>query len=103
MSIDGTYDVTVETPLGIVKGTVVLCQKGDELTGKFAVMGKEAEFSGGAITGNRCTFNGEMVTPLGAISYTINGTVDGDTFAATAETQMGNMTINGVRAGGESV
>jgi len=97
MTIDGTYDVTVETPLGSIKGTVVLCQKGDELTGKFAIMGKEAEFAGGAITGNQCTFNGEMAPPLGNIPYAINGTIEGDTFAATAETQMGNMAISGVR------
>lgn len=97
MPIEGTYDVTVKTPMGAIKGTVVLCQKGEELTGKFAIMGKEAAFSGGVITGNQCSFSGEMVTPVGNVPYTINGTIDGDTFAATAETQLGKMDINGVR------
>ncbi|MBN2006527.1 MAG: hypothetical protein JXA21_24460 [Anaerolineae bacterium] len=97
--IDGTYDVTVETPMGALKGTVVLRQEGEALTGKFTIMGKEAEFSGGAITGNQCSFSGEMVTPLGNMPYTINGTVDGDTLAATAETQLlGKLAISGVRA-----
>ena len=98
MAVDGTYQITTDTPMGKMESTLTLKTDGDSLSGSnaSAMMGK-VEFSGGKVDGNNFTFQMSLNTPMGQMEMTNNGSVDGDNISGEVQTSMGNMAYSGVR------
>ena len=98
MSVDGTYQVTTDTPMGKMESKLTLKTDGDSLSGisATAMMGT-VEFSGGNVDGNSFTFKMTLNTPMGQMEMTNNGSVDGDNISGEVQTSMGNMKYSGVR------
>ena len=98
MGVDGTYQVTTNTPMGKMESTLTLKTDGDSLSGSSAsAMMGTVEFSGGKVDGNNFTFQMTLNTPMGQMEMTNNGRVDGDNISGEVQTSMGNMAYSGVR------
>jgi hypothetical protein len=99
MSIDGTYDVITDTPMGKMESTLTLKTDGDSLSGSTSsAMTGTNEFSGGKVDGNSFEFEMEMNSPMGKFEMTNIGTVDGDNISGEVKTSMGNSAYTGTRA-----
>jgi hypothetical protein len=98
MGVDGTFQVTTNTPMGKMESTLTLKTDGDSLSGSSAsaMLGK-VEFSGGKVDGNQFTFEMTINSPMGQMEMTNNGRVEGDNISGEVQTSMGNMAYSGVR------
>ena len=56
MSADGTWNTTINTPMGAQQGTLTLSTDGGELTGKMASPQGELELQDGNIDGDNLTY-----------------------------------------------
>ncbi|MFC1495391.1 hypothetical protein ACFL6W_08930 [Thermodesulfobacteriota bacterium] len=98
MSIDGTYKVTADTPMGKMESTLTLKTDGDTLSGTMSsnMMGT-VEFSGGKVAGTSFSFDMTMNGPMGKMDMTTSGIVDGDNISGEVKTSMGTMRYTGGR------
>jgi hypothetical protein len=98
MAVDGTYSITMNTPMGPQQAKLTLKSDGNSLGGIYeGAMGPE-EFSGGVIDGNRCEWNATTKTPMGPLSLKISATIDGNTISGQAVTPFGTATFEGSKA-----
>jgi hypothetical protein len=78
MAVDGTYEITVDTPMGAQSMTLTLKTDGDALSGKIdSPMGAQ-EFSGGSVSGDDISWNMEIESPMGKMNLEYKGKVTGD-------------------------
>ena len=83
------YLVSVKTPLGTFSGTIVINIDGPAVSGSFSIMGFASSFSGTA-AGNELSFSGSLMTPIGELSYSADGTISDGGFSGVAKTRIGN-------------
>ena len=95
--IDGKYSIMMQTPMGPVRGMLILKTDGNRLSGVLEALGGRHAFSGGTAQGEACAFSSEFQTPLGRLQVSVKGTIHDDVFRATARTQMGVITAMGRR------
>ena len=98
MSIDGTYKITAETPMGNMESTLVLKTEGEELSGTMSagVMGT-IDFNGGKVEGRRFSFAMTMKKFFKKVEVSGSGEVDGDRITGEVKTSLGNSSFAGVR------
>lgn len=91
---ENQYDVVISTPMGDMDGKVTLNMEGTQLSGTIFFMKNENEFAGGTIDENgNVSFQGDLKTPIGKMTYTITGTVADGVINAVAKTKMGDLAI----------
>lgn len=93
--IDGKYEVSMDLPVGPIKGILYLVTDEMSVNGYLEAMGKQSPFSGGTVEGNQFRFTGNFKTILGNINYNITGTVNGNKLEIEAVTNKGNFKIEG--------
>ncbi|MBU1174863.1 MAG: hypothetical protein KKH72_05620 [Alphaproteobacteria bacterium] len=98
MSVDGTYDVTVKTPLGVQPGRLSLVSDGDALTGTLQNRLGTFEIEDGSVSGNQVHFFAPVKTPLGQFRIEITGEVAGDTYSGIGKLPLGTVRVEGRRA-----
>jgi len=96
--MNGTYNITMQTPMGMEKGTITFTQDGDSLSGSLNILRGSNAFSGGKIEGNEFIFSGEIKKLITKIPYSAKGTLEGDHLTAVADTKYGKLAIEGNRA-----
>ena len=98
MSVDGTYKVTAETPIGSIESTLILKTDGEELSGTMSAgrMGT-IDFNGGKVEGSRFSFAMTMKKFFKKIEVSGSGKVDGDQISGEVKTSLGNTSFAGVR------
>jgi hypothetical protein len=96
--MNGTYNITMQTPVGMEKGTITFSQDGDVLSGSMNILRSSNVFSDGKVEGNTFEFSGEIKKLITKIPFTAKGMIDGDLLTAVADTKYGNLTIKGNRA-----
>jgi hypothetical protein len=99
MSVAGTYDVTIKSPMGDQKGTLTVNPSGDTFTGSITsgMMGS-MDVSNGKVSGNTITWTMDMKVPM---PMTLEGeaTVDGDSISGSVKAgAFGSMPLSGTRA-----
>lgn len=67
--LDGTYRISLNTPMGPIKGNISLVTNDTLVQGTLETMGMKNSFNGKKITDDKCNFSGNLNTPLGNISY----------------------------------
>jgi len=97
MTIDGTYKVTVKTPLGPQQGQLVLKTDGTSLSGVLQNPKGENAFEGGTVEGNTVCFVTRIRTPMGRLKAEITGEIAGNSFTGTAKLPLGNAEISATR------
>lgn len=99
MSVAGTYDVTIKSPMGDQKGTLTVNPSGDTFTGSITsgMMGS-MDVSNGKVSGNTITWTMDMKVPM-PMTLECDATVDGDAITGSIKAGMfGSMAMAGARA-----
>ena len=98
MSVDGTWDITTDTPMGAQKGTLSLATDGGTLTGKMSGAQGEIDIEDGTVDGDDISYKFSITSPM-AITIEVTASIDGDNISGSAKLgAFGNATITGSRA-----
>lgn len=98
MAVDGTYEVTIKTPMGDQNATLKLKTEGDTLTGTLeSAMTGVAEITEGKVEGNELTWTQNARTPVGALTLHITATVVGVKISGRADSPFGPAQFEGSR------
>lgn len=97
MSIDGNWEVSMNTPMGEQKGTLILKVDGNSLSGKVdTAMGSE-EFNDGTVSGNNLEWSIDISKPM-PMTLNFKATVEGDSMTGNVGLGMfGSAPLNGQR------
>jgi len=98
MSADGTWNLTMQTPMGERRSTLTLSTAGGTLTGTQQAEGDTTDISEGTVNGNEVSWKVAITNPM-PLTLTFSGTVDGNSLNGSADTGMfGSFPFQGTRA-----
>ncbi len=99
--VDGIYNVTVKTPIGVNRGSLKLetTADGERVKASLSLIGMGNLYSNGALRGDdEFTMQGNMrMFTFGHFAYNVKGNVEGRKLRAIAETTRGTFSIQGTR------
>jgi hypothetical protein len=87
MAADGTWNLTMDTPMGERRSTLTLSTAGGTLTGKQEAEGNTTDIAEGTVNGNNLSWKVSITNPM-PLTLTFNGTVEGNNLTGTADTGM---------------
>jgi hypothetical protein len=87
MSADGTWQITLHTPMGVQASTVELVTDGSKLSGTQSGNGETGPIYDGSVDGDTATWKVDITRPM-KLSVTFTATVDGDSISGTAKAGM---------------
>ena len=98
MSADGTWNTTMNTPMGAQNGTMTLSTDGGTLTGTLVSPTGEIELTDGTVDGDTLTWKADITSPM-AMTLEFTATVDGDSMSGNVKLgAFGDATFTGTRA-----
>jgi hypothetical protein len=98
MALDGTWDVTLQTPMGAQQGTLQLSTEGDTLNGSFTSARGTQQFTGTA-NGDEFSWKSTVQGPMGQLELTWNGKLAGEEINGKVQFgSFGGGDFKGVRA-----
>ena len=98
MSADGTWNTTMNTPMGAQNGTMTLSTDGGTLTGTLKSPQGEIELNDGTVDGDNLTWKADITSPM-AMTLEFSATVDGDSMSGNVKLgAFGDATFTGTRA-----
>ena len=77
MSVDGKWEITINSPMGAQKATLDLKAEGATLSGTQTAMQGTQAVSNGKIDGHNLTWSASITSPM-PMTLEFAGTVDGD-------------------------
>jgi len=98
MAADGTWNVTMDTPMGAQQMTITFTTNGNELSGKLGSPQGEMEFTGGTVDGDNLAWTVAIEQPM-PMNIETTATIDGDNI--TGESKLGSFgtaKLTGTRA-----
>ena len=98
MSVDGTWNVVVKSPMGDQPSTLTLKADGGTLTGTASAQGNTNPIANGKVDGNNISWSNSITTPF-PMTLEFSGTVDGDNLTGTVKAgSFGSFPFSGKRA-----
>ena len=98
MSAAGTWNTTMNTPMGAQQGTLTLEVDGGSLTGKLSGPQGDIDLEDGTIDGNDLSWKANITSPM-AMTLEFAATVEGDDINGTVKLgAFGDATFSGTRA-----
>lgn len=98
MSVAGTYNVTVKSPMGDQAGTFTVNVDGDSFTGSLVGGLGSMDVANGKVNGNTITWTMDMKVPM-PMTLECEATIDGDTLTGGVKAgAFGTMPLSGTRA-----
>ena len=99
MAVDGTWKLTIDTPMGAQESTLVVSCAGNTLTGTQSAGSSEGrEIQDGSISGNNVSWKSSINRPM-PMTLEFSATVEGDKMSGTVKLGMfGSRGFSGVRA-----
>ena len=98
MSAAGTWNTTINTPMGAQNGTLELTVDGSDLNGKMSSPQGEMAIENGSIDGDRLSWKASITAPM-PMTLEFTATVDGDAITGTVKLgAFGEAEISGTRA-----
>ena len=98
MSADGTWNVTMNSPMGSQDATLVLSTDGAALSGKMSGPQGDIDITDGTVDGDSLSWKAALTQPM-PITLEFSATVDGDSIEGTATLgTFGSATFTGTRA-----
>lgn len=94
--MNGTFKVTLDTPIGRKSGTITFIDDGRSLGGTIRAMGHTNHFTGRA-DGNSFDISGVLHVGFLNFQYTAQGTVNGNALNGSARSSAGNFQMSGTR------
>lgn len=96
--IQGTFDVSIDTPKLHRRGTLMLQSEGERIAARLTVSEREPLDFGGTCADKSFHFEGTADLPsLGNVSYNADGEVWGNSIDVKCQTDAGLVTIFGTR------
>ena len=97
MAVDGTWNITVNSPMGAQASTLTLASSGDTLTGKMEGPQGTVDLENGKVSGNDVSW--DITAAQLAMTINFKGTVDGDSIKGSASLgAFGEAPFEGTRA-----
>lgn len=97
MSVDGYFDININTPLGEKFATLHLVTNGNDLSGEFITSKTNFPIKGN-VKGNRVDFTTQISMSIGEINAQITGEISSDAFIGDAKIALfGKLPIKGSR------
>jgi len=97
MSADGTWKLTMQTPLGDRKATLALQSAGGALTGKLTgEEGNSTDIYEGKLSGNVASWKADIKSPM-PLTLSFSANVDGDKISGTVSAAVGSWPFSGNR------
>src|ERR1700743_1758820 len=98
MSVDGNWNITVNSPMGAQPSTLSLKADGGTLTGTQSAQGNTADIANGKVDGDTVTWSNSITTPF-PMTLEFTGKLAGDTLNGTVKAgSFGSFPFTGVRA-----
>jgi hypothetical protein len=98
MGADGTWNTTMNTPMGAQKGTLTLTSSGSELTGKLKGPQGEIAIQDGKVDGDNVSWKASITSPM-AMTLEFSAKVEGDAINGNVKLgAFGNASFTGTRA-----
>ncbi len=99
MSVAGTYDCVIKSPMGDQKSKFTVAVDGDSFTGGMAGGMGSMEVEGGAVSGNTLTWKMNMTVPM-PMTLDCDATIDGDSITGNVKAgAFGTFPLIGTREG----
>ena len=97
MSADGTWNTTINTPMGPQNGALTLSTEGGNLTGKMTGAQGEMDIQDGAIDGDTLSWKADITAPM-AMTLEFCASVEGDEIKGSVKLgAFGNADFSGTR------
>ncbi|HZU73282.1 MAG TPA: hypothetical protein VE990_10990 [Acidimicrobiales bacterium] len=98
MAADGTWNITINSPMGSQAVTLTLATDGNKLTGKASGPQGDLELTDGTVDGDNLTWKASLTQPM-PITMEFTATVDGDKISGEAKLgSFGSASFSGTRA-----
>ena len=98
MAIDGKWNLTIQTPLGVQSSTLEVASSSGKLTGKQSGAEGDQEIENGTVEGDTASWSIDITSPM-PLTLTFNGSVSGDSLSGTVKLgAFGESTFAGERA-----
>lgn len=97
MSASGDWQVTVNSPMGVQKGTLTLVEDGPVLSGKVVIPQGSETFANGKVSGRELSWKIKMSKPM-PMELHFTAALDGDGISGKVKLGMfGDATFSGTR------
>lgn len=97
MPVDGTWDLTVHSPMGEEKSVLTLTLDGERLSGTISGADGTSDLKQAKLADNVVSWNTDITSPM-PLTLEFCGTVEGDAMAGQVKLGMfGNAPFTGVR------
>ncbi len=98
MSADGTWNTTMNTPMGAQNATLTLTSDGNSLTGKMSSPQGDLDIQDGTIDGDNLSWKADITSPM-AMTLEFSAKVAGDEISGDVKLgAFGNASFSGTRA-----
>jgi hypothetical protein len=98
MAADGTWNLTMDTPMGERKATLEVTTQGGTLKGKQSAEGNSADIFDGTVSGNDVAWKVNITQPM-ALTLEFSAAIDGDKMSGSMQIGMfGSSSFTGTRA-----
>jgi hypothetical protein len=98
MSVDGTWNLTMQTPMGERRATLVITSEGGTLKGKQSADGNSIDIFEGTVKGNDVSWKVSITNPM-PLTLQFTGAVEGDKLSGKMSAgALGNWPFSGARA-----
>jgi hypothetical protein len=98
MSVDGSWKIIVNSPMGKQESTLEFVASGATLTGKQSAQGQSSDIKDGKVDGDKVTWSNSVTTPF-PMTLEFTGTVAGDTLNGSVKAgAFGSFPFEGARA-----
>ena len=98
MAFDGTYNVSINTPMGKQEGKLTLQQDGTELTGSMEQGGDTVPVKNGKVDGDKATWDVDVTKPM-PLTLSFEGTEGGNGLSGNVKLgAFGNSTFEATKA-----
>jgi hypothetical protein len=87
MAADGTWNLTIDTPMGERKSTLVLKSAGGALEGSQSAEGQSTDIFDGTVSGNDIAWKVSITQPM-PMTLEFSGTVSGDSISGNVQLGM---------------
>ena len=95
--VDGSYDITTNTPMGAQKGVLTLAISGDSLSGTMSGDQGSINLEDGAVNGEELSWTANITSPM-PMKLEFTAKVDGDEISGNVKLGMfGNASFSGTR------
>lgn len=95
--IDGFYQITLKSPMGLKEGTLDVFSEGSKLIGTFQILKNKNSFEGELLGDSEFLIRGQIITSASQVEYELKGRVTEEELKGWVETPKVIMELKGRR------